>query len=136
MPFSVFRIYVQQAIRVFVTRIAPGIDTRVQDYLHVAHFGRHARYIPPPLSPSQPVTADKEFFVGEWGTLPKFFAFFAFCGVLFSFFYRFSFFRCFVFPVTSTAVRFLFCAPKKSFFIFFFLSYFRYKCREDKARHQ
>ena len=49
--------------------------------LDLAHFGRHARHSLPSFSPSRPVIADEEIMC--WGTLPKFFAFFAFWDVLF-----------------------------------------------------
>ena len=83
------------------------------------HFGGHARVILPTLSPSQPVIADDEIIC--WGTLPKFFAFFAFCDVLFvlSFFLSLFFSLLFRFSShASTAVRFLFCIHRNSFFIY------------------
>ena len=61
-------------------------------YLDLAYFGGHARYIVQPLSPSRPVFADDNIFVGEpswisllsWRYFFSFFLFFVLCTSMLS----------------------------------------------------
>ena len=87
-------------------------------YIDLAHFGGHARHILSTLSPSQPVNADEEIVC--WKTLPKFFAFFAFCDI--------HFFICFS-PVVFVFSLFRFYSHTSTAVLFFSFRFFvfRYK---------
>ena len=82
-------------------------------YLHLAHFGGHARHILPPFSHSQPVIADEEMIC--LGNPPEVICFLFFCDVFFFLFPRFLF-RCFVFPATRRLLyAFFFVSTKTRF---------------------
>ena len=108
-------------------------------YISPTSFGGHARHTLPPLSPSQPVIADEEIIYLS-GNPPEVFCFLRFSWRSFFLFFPrfpvFSFFRCLVFPATSTVLY-----PQKvevSFHLFpcyvFFFRVFRYNKWRERTR--